>query len=188
MLSGSPLLLLIVGFVIFFILLYWERGYWAWVFAAVCFIASRAMAGISMPGLFWTIVVILGVLALIFGIPTLRRMLISRNLVNVIKHVLPKMGDTERVALEAGTVWWEKDLFSGRPDWEKFLAFKPMPLTDAEQAFVDGPTEELCRMVDDYQIYQDRGLDRFDNRRPYGKALRSVHRQRLAPHPLTASV
>ena len=112
MLSGSPLLLLIVGFVIFFVLLYWERGYWAWVFAAVCFIASRAMAGISMPGLFWTIVVILGVLALIFGIPTLRRMLISRNLVNVIKHVLPKMGDTERVALEAGTVWWEKDLFS----------------------------------------------------------------------------
>ncbi len=158
MLSGSPLLLLIVGFVFFFVLLYWERGYWAWVLAAVCLITSRAIAGISMPGLFWTTVVIIGVLALIFGMPTLRRALVSSNLVSIIKHILPRMGETERVALEAGTVWWEKDLFSGRPDWKKFLAFKPMPLTDAEQAFVDGPTEELCRMADDYEIYQDRDL------------------------------
>ena len=76
----------------------------------------------------------------------------------MMRDILPTMGDTERIALEAGTVWWDGDLFSGHPDWKKLLDFEPQPLSEAEQTFLDGPVEELCAMVDDWQILQDRDL------------------------------
>ncbi len=72
--------------------------------------------------------------------------------------VLPRLGPTERIALEAGTVWWDGDLFAGMPDWRKLLDFQPRPLNAEEQAFLDGPTEQLCRLVDDWEIYQQRDL------------------------------
>src|SRR5690606_758188 len=68
--------------------------------------------------------------------------------------VLPRLGSTERVALEAGTVWWDGDLFSGMPDWQKLLDFEIPPLSAAEQAFLDGPVEELCRRLDDWAVMQ----------------------------------
>jgi acyl-CoA dehydrogenase len=66
--------------------------------------------------------------------------------------MLPQLSDTERTALEAGTVGFEGELFSGRPDWKQ-AAGQPKPeLTAEEQAFLDGPVEELCRMTDDWEI------------------------------------
>ncbi len=62
------------------------------------------------------------------------------------------MSQTEQEALDAGTVWWDGELFGGRPNWSKFLSFPKPVLTPEEQAFVDGPVEELCRMCDDWQI------------------------------------
>ncbi|MEE4144881.1 MAG: acyl-CoA dehydrogenase [Halieaceae bacterium] len=73
-----------------------------------------------------------------------------------LRAVLPTMSDTERDALEAGTTWWEKDLFSGVPDWHSFAAIKPPRLTDAEQAFLDEEVDALCRMIDDWDV-QERG-------------------------------
>ena len=66
--------------------------------------------------------------------------------------MLPPMSDTEREALEAGTVWWDGELFTGGPDWNKLLSAKAPKLTAEEQAFIDGPCEELCRMLDDWDI------------------------------------
>jgi acyl-CoA dehydrogenase len=68
------------------------------------------------------------------------------------QRVLTKLSDTEREAIEAGDVWWDADLFSGKPDWGKLLAFPPATLSAAEQAFLDGPVDELCRMLDDWRI------------------------------------
>jgi acyl-CoA dehydrogenase len=96
--------------------------------------------------------------AALFGIPAIRRPLISAPAMRLARGFLPRMGDTERIALEAGTVWWDGELFSGKPDWRKLLDFKPRPLSARERAFLDGPTEQLCRMVDDWQITQDRDL------------------------------
>ena len=62
------------------------------------------------------------------------------------------MSDTEREALEAGTVWWEGELFGGDPEWDKLRSAEPPRLSPEEQAFLDGPCEELCRMIDDWQI------------------------------------
>jgi acyl-CoA dehydrogenase len=72
----------------------------------------------------------------------------------LVRGALPRMGETERVALAAGTVWWERDLFSGRPNWRRLLAFSPKPLSEREQAFLDGPVEALCAMVREWDVAQ----------------------------------
>ncbi|HUL82054.1 MAG TPA: acyl-CoA dehydrogenase, partial [Gammaproteobacteria bacterium] len=72
--------------------------------------------------------------------------------IGVYRRMLPSMSRTEQDALEAGGIWWDGELFSGIPDWRKLLRLPPPKLTPDEQAFLDGPTEELCRMLDDWQI------------------------------------
>src|SRR5258708_5068134 len=67
------------------------------------------------------------------------------------------MSNTEREALEAGTAWWDGELFSGNPDWSKLSANPTASLSAEEQAFLDGPCEELCRMLDDFDITHRRG-------------------------------
>jgi len=74
------------------------------------------------------------------------------------QRTLPPMSQTEREAIEAGTVWWDGQLFSGRPDWHTLLDYPAPKLTEEEQAFIDGPTDELCAMVSDWQIGQDLDL------------------------------
>ncbi|MEM7305860.1 MAG: acyl-CoA dehydrogenase [Planctomycetota bacterium] len=90
--------------------------------------------------------------AAVTGIKPLRQVVLTKPLLPRIKAILPVMSETERIALEAGTVWWDADLFSGNPDWSKLHAFTPQPLTKAEQDFVEGPAEEICAMVDDNQV------------------------------------
>lgn len=89
---------------------------------------------------------------LVFAIDPLRKKLISAPVLRYVKAVLPPMSDTERTAIEAGTVWWEAELFQGDPDWQKLLDTPEAVCSEEEQAFIDGPTEELCAMMDDWQI------------------------------------
>ncbi|MDP2325074.1 MAG: acyl-CoA dehydrogenase family protein, partial [Gammaproteobacteria bacterium] len=81
-----------------------------------------------------------------------RRERITLPLLRFYRTVVPTLSDTEREALEAGTVGWDGELFSGAPDWAKLMALPAPRLTAEEQAFLDGPTEELCRLSDDWQI------------------------------------
>jgi acyl-CoA dehydrogenase len=100
----------------------------------------------------WTILIAapLAALVALFAVPPLRRAVLTRPLFAAYRRMLPQMSQTEREALEAGTVWWEGELFRGRPDWEKLLAYPPPRLTPEEQAFLDNETEELCRLSDDW--------------------------------------
>src|ERR1700688_4268776 len=81
-----------------------------------------------------------------------RRDIITKPIFSWARGVLPTMSDTEREALEAGDVWWDADLFTGNPDWSKLLANAPATLTPEEQAFLHGPVDELCAMLDDWEI------------------------------------
>jgi acyl-CoA dehydrogenase len=85
-------------------------------------------------------------------IASFRRDWITRPIFRWAQHVLPSLSDTEREAIEAGDVWWDADLFSGNPDWTKLLAFAPATLSGEEQAFLEGPVDELCCMLDDWHI------------------------------------
>jgi acyl-CoA dehydrogenase len=85
-------------------------------------------------------------------IPPVRKALFTAPLLRFFRKVLPPLSKTERIALETGSVGFEGELFTGDPDWDKLLAYPKPQLTTEEQAFLDGPTEELCRMVDEWQI------------------------------------
>ena len=88
----------------------------------------------------------------ILSVPALRRRLLTRHLRAAFVAVVPDMSRTEREALEAGSVWWERDLFSGSPNWNRLLGVPAPVRTAQERAFIDGPVEELCRMLDDWKI------------------------------------
>src|SRR5687767_11378138 len=94
--------------------------------------------------------------AAVLNIPRLRRMLISDRILAVYRRILPDMSQTEKEAIDAGTVWWDADLFSGKPDWDKLLATPAPRLSAEEQAFLDGPAEELCAMCNDWEITHER--------------------------------
>jgi len=87
---------------------------------------------------------------LLLNVDAIRITYITRPFLRVYRRLLPSMSTTEREALEAGTVWWDGELFTGGPDWEKLMAAKKPQLTAEEQAFIDGPCEELCLMFDDW--------------------------------------
>ncbi|MEC7306451.1 acyl-CoA dehydrogenase FadE [Vibrio crassostreae] len=88
----------------------------------------------------------------IFAVPTIRQTLISQKALSLFKKVLPAMSQTEKEALEAGTVWWEAELFKGKPEWKKLQNIADPKLSEAEQAFLDGPVNTVCEMVNDYQV------------------------------------
>jgi acyl-CoA dehydrogenase len=92
----------------------------------------------------------------LFNVRPLRKALISRPFLKAYMRLLPSMSQTEKEALEAGTVWWDGELFTGKPKFEKLLASKAPVLTQEEQAFLDGPCEELCRMFDDWDVTHKR--------------------------------
>ena len=89
------------------------------------------------------------------NVPSLRRSLASDRLFTIFQKVMPTMSDTEREALEAGSVWWDGELFSGQPKWSKLLSTPAPKLTSEERAFLDGPTDTLCSMIDDWVITQE---------------------------------
>ncbi|MBN9042279.1 MAG: acyl-CoA dehydrogenase [Rhizobiales bacterium 62-47] len=86
------------------------------------------------------------------NLSTFRRDVLTKPIFAWARKVLPTMSDTEREALEAGDVWWDADLFTGNPDWDKLLAYAPAALTAEELAFLDGPVDRLCAMLDDWKI------------------------------------
>lgn len=87
----------------------------------------------------------------VLGNPPRRQRLLTENIFKAFRRALPAMSQTEREALEAGTVWWEGQLFAGRPDWSKFLAYPWPALSAEERRFVDEDTEELCRLTKDWE-------------------------------------
>ncbi|HVN35715.1 MAG TPA: acyl-CoA dehydrogenase [Casimicrobiaceae bacterium] len=129
------------------------------VTAAIAVALAVAWGAHALPGWLSLLVTIAFViLAIPLNVPTLRRKLISDAVLGIFRKVMPSMSQTERDAIEAGTVWWDGDLFSGRPDWERLLAIAPPTLTAEEQHFLDHDVEELCAMVTDWEttnVYRD---------------------------------
>ncbi len=85
----------------------------------------------------------------------LRQSYFTKPIVAKLQEKMPPISDTEREAIEAGNVWWEKDLFCGRPDWKKLLADPQPKLTEEEQNFIDNQVETLCGMLNDWEILND---------------------------------
>lgn len=91
----------------------------------------------------------------LLNVPALRQQLISVRLKKQLAKLLPPMSDTEREALEAGTAWWDRELFSGKPDWQWFANTGLPVLASHERAFIDGEVETLCDMLDEWKIHHE---------------------------------
>ena len=96
--------------------------------------------------------VLVALFALPLLVPAIRKPLLTAPMLRFYTKILPPLSDTERTAIESGTVGFEGELFSGKPDWQVLLSQPRPQLTEEEQAYLDGPCEQLCRMVDDWDI------------------------------------
>ncbi|KPC54787.1 acyl-CoA dehydrogenase [Amantichitinum ursilacus] len=143
----------------------------ALISVAIVLVAFLAVAYVRAPLWFSSLLVLLGtafavlargaspvwlgvvvVVLAVLNLKPLRRALITNPLFGVFKKITPPMSQTEQEAVDAGTVWWDRDLFSGKPDYARLHNFPAPQLTAEEQAFIDGPTEQLCKMLDDWKI------------------------------------
>ena len=120
---------------------------------AYSYFGANNAAAATWKGFLWLSLAALWLL----NVRWLRKALITRPFMKTYRRLLPSMSQTEREALEAGTVWWDGELFTGAPRWSKLLGARAPQLSAEEQAFLDGPCEELCRMLDDWNITHERG-------------------------------
>jgi acyl-CoA dehydrogenase len=139
---GSLLVLLAIGFTGAPLIV------WALALAAI-------LIGFGAP--IWLLVTYAVIMA-VFLITPIRRALISGIVMKILGPIMPTISQTERTAIESGSVWAEAELFSGKPDFGKLMKESYPSLTAEEQAFVDGPVNELCAAIDDWEIWERREL------------------------------
>ena len=146
-------LLWLLGLVLIVAVLAWRRvGLLNSCIAVAAYLLAMTLAS----PVHWLIDLLLWAMFLGVAIPLnmteWRRRSITTPLFHWFRKVLPPISDTEREALEAGTVWWDGEIFSGQPDWDQLHSYPQPTLTEEEQAFLDGPVEELCRMTSEWQV------------------------------------
>lgn len=145
------ILCLLVFLIVLGALAYFAAPTWAWAVALV--------ATVFATGVHWVLIIPILLGCAIAGIPSLRKKLVISPTMSIMKKVIPPLSSTEKAAIDAGTVWWDAEIYSGKPDWNRFANFTEAKLTEAEQAFLDGPTETLCAMVNDWQlVHKDHDL------------------------------
>lgn len=150
-----------------------ENSTWAWALGSLVFLLfvgffgsplfvwtlaiAAILVGFGAPVWLW---VIFAIAAVIFNIAPLRSALVTSGVFAIFKkfEFLPKISDTEKAALDAGVVWVEKDLFSGKPDFGSMMKESYPSLTPEEKAFMDGPVNTLCDMIDHWNIYKTKAI------------------------------
>lgn len=144
--------LFIIAFAAYaFYLLYKQASAAVWAISTLFF--SLLLFKFYDPGILLSSVSVLFLsLFILLSIKPLRRLVFSRYIMKAVEKALPNMSSTEREALEAGTVSWEGELFTGKPDFKRLRSAPVVSLSPEEQAFIDGPVDELCRMINDWDI------------------------------------
>ncbi|MCP2039914.1 acyl-CoA dehydrogenase [Neisseria sp. HSC-16F19] len=140
--TGLLLLLLFLG-----VAAYFRTSGWV--------LTAAAVVGALLGGA-WLLAVVALAVGVVFCLPNVRQSLVTNRVFKIFKKVTPPMSDTEAAAINAGTVWWDGELFSGKPDFNKLLNYPDPKLSTEEQAFLDGPVEELCAMIDDWEMTHKR--------------------------------
>ena len=115
-----------------------------------------SFSGCLAGGIMLLLWLIFAVVAVLMNVASIRKKYLTGPVLKRIRQILPPISDTEQQAIDAGTIWWEAELFRGNPDWKLFNNYPAPSLTRAEQDFIDGPVEELCSMLDDWDITHNR--------------------------------
>jgi len=149
-------LIIMAALVICILLAFSRASIASWVLAVIVITTLLAIQASFSDTVLQVIGFGLLVFIMLFGIPYLRRHIVSGVVLNIFRKILPQISDTEQEAIDAGTVWWDGELFSGDPNWKKLLAFPKPSLSADEQAFLDNEVEQLCAMLDDWDITHQR--------------------------------
>jgi acyl-CoA dehydrogenase len=131
-----------------------RRAWLAWTLPVAVLLLTWGGSRPTAPLFYSLVVLAFAALATLFAHGPLRRKLVSSWLMPTLTPILPRMSDSERIAIEAGTVGWENEFFTGAPDWKRLLEFKPRELSAREQAFLAGPVEEVCALVRDWDVLE----------------------------------
>jgi acyl-CoA dehydrogenase len=148
--------LLLAALAVFLVFGYFGLAIGWWTLAAGALLSYLSFASNFSPTTNLIVGSVFVVIAAVLNVRWLRRKLITDRILAAYRSILPDMSQTEKEAIDAGTVWWDGDLFSGKPDWDKLLRIPAPRLSAEEQAFLDGPVEELCAMCDDWEITHER--------------------------------
>ncbi len=139
-------------------LAYGRAPFFAWYGVGLAWIAALGWLAAWPVALTTGVVAAVAVIGAVFLLPAVRRGLVTAQIFKPFRKALPSMSQTEKDALEAGTVWWEGELFAGKPDWNRLLAFPKPTLTPEEQRFLDVETDELCRLTKDWECTQQQDM------------------------------
>ena len=149
-------ILMIVVLVVVLLLAFFRSSIWGWLIAFAVLVPLVAMVSRISDGALQTVYIALGIFLAVLGIPALRRLLVSGFILGIFRKILPQVSQTEQEALDAGTVGWDGELFSGNPHWRQLLALPKTGLSEREQAFLDNEVEQLCAMVNDWDVTHTR--------------------------------
>jgi len=147
------MLLTLIFIIVIWMLLVFEvsRVIHTLVAAVFLLVASWLWSGVGV-FILWGLFI---AIALLLNLTELRKMALTKPILAIFRKVKPKLSATEQAALDAGDVWWDGELFSGRPNWSKLLALPPASLSSEEQEFMDGPLNDLCALLDNWKISND---------------------------------
>ena len=148
----SVLLAVLAGVAAAWILAYLGVPLAVWTAAVAAYVTALALGGLLQGAALAVTAAVVVALAALLNVSSWRRQWLTSWVFEPFRRALPPMTDTEREALEAGDVWWEADLFRGRPDWSRLLSFRITRLSREEQAFLDDQVERLCGMLDEDRI------------------------------------
>lgn len=150
------LLMALVIFAAILVLAFFRASIWSWLLALIVLVPAAGIVYRFTADTMQILGIIVAVAVVILGVPFLRRRLISYPVLMIFRRILPQVSQTEQEALDAGTVWWDGELFSGNPDWNKLIQL-PRPQLNAEEAsFLNNEVEQLCAMVDDWEVTHKR--------------------------------
>jgi acyl-CoA dehydrogenase len=150
------ILIVVAVLAVVLLLAFFRASIWSWLVAISVLIPAVAIESRISGDALWIIFIALGIFVLVLGVPFLRRHLVSSFILKLFRKILPQISATEQEAIDAGTVWWDGELFSGNPNWNKLRAFPKPSLSSTEQAFLDNEVEQLCAMLDDWDITHQR--------------------------------
>ena len=150
------LLTMLLAVAVFILLAFFRATVLSWLLAVMVIVPVVAIQARLSQTVIQVVYFLLVSGIVLFGVPAIRRKLVSGTVLKLFRRILPAISATEQEAIDAGTVWWDGELFSGHPDWEKLLAYPKCGLSDAEQAFLGNEVEALCAMLNDWDITHNR--------------------------------
>ena len=154
--SQYPLLSLILIFVLIaLVMIKTQSKLWQmWLLAVVLIYPVAFIAGHLVAQIVFVIMLLMG----IFLIQGVRLSVFTKPIFNAMRKTLPPIGVTEKIAIEAGDVWWDAELFQGNPNWQELSDLEATQLTEEEQLFVNNEVETLCSMIDSYELLSEQDL------------------------------